>query len=164
MRYARMGRRQLAWSIDRGWRLVVEEALRLYLPLAAISRVAGSADELAGTPIRRGAMVVIAPYILHRRRLWWKEPESFNPARFLPPTRAGIDRYVYIPFGAGPRGCIGSVFARQEAVIVAAIIREFELNVAPGHDVRLLHRNTLRPRCGLPIIVRQRPQVTAKAY
>jgi cytochrome P450 len=71
-------------------RAVVEEALRLYPPLAAISRVARSSDELAATPIRRGAMVVIAPYVLHRHRLWWEEPELFNPARFLPPSRARL--------------------------------------------------------------------------
>jgi cytochrome P450 len=138
-------------------RAVVDEALRLYPPLAAISRVARSSDDLAGTPIRRGAMIVIAPYVLHRHRLWWKEPEFFNPARFLPPARASIDRYVYMPFGAGPRGCIGSVFALQEAVmVVAAIVREFELDVAPGHAVWPLHRITLRPRHGLPMIVRRR--------
>jgi cytochrome P450 len=138
-------------------RAVVEEALRLYPPLAAISRVALGPDELAGTPIRRGAMIVISPYVLHRHRLWWKQPEFFNPARFLPPTRAGIDRYVYMPFGAGPRGCIGSVFALQEALVaVAAIVREFELDVAPGHAVWPLHRITLRPRRGLPMTVRRR--------
>ena len=138
-------------------RAVVEEALRLYPPLAAISRVALGADELAGAPIRRGTMIVIAPYVLHRHRLWWKEPEFFNPARFLPPARAGIDRYVYMPFGAGPRACIGSVFALQEAmIVVATIIRDFELDVAPGHAVWPLHRITLRPRGGLPMIVRRR--------
>jgi cytochrome P450 len=146
-------------------RAVVEEALRLYPPLAAISRVANNADELAGTPIRRGAMIVIAPYVLHRHRLWWKEPEFFNPARFLPPDRARIDRYVYMPFGAGPRGCIGSVFALQEALMaVAAISCEFELDVAPGHAVWPLHRITLRPRCGLPMIVRRRSQGTIKIH
>jgi cytochrome P450 len=145
-------------------RAVVEEALRLYPPLAAISRVALNSDELAGTPIQPGAMIVIAPYVLHRHRLWWKEPELFDPARFLPPARARIDRYVYMPFGAGPRGCIGSVFALQEAVIVvAAIIRKLELRVAPGHDVWPLHRITLRPRRGLPMIVRRRSQIPAKA-
>lgn len=138
-------------------RAVVEEALRLYPPLAAISRVALGSDELAGTPIRRGAMIVIAPYVLHRHRLWWKEPELFDPARFLPPARANLDRYVYMPFGAGPRACIGSVFALQEAMIaVAAIVRAFELDVAPGHVVWPLHRITLRPRQGLPMIVRRR--------
>jgi cytochrome P450 len=138
-------------------RAVVEEALRLYPPLAAISRVALSSDELAGTPIRRGAMIVIAPYVLHRHRLWWKEPEDFNPARFLPRARASINRYVYMPFGAGPRGCIGSVFALQETMtVVAAIVREFELEVAPGQAVWPLHRITLRPRGGLSMILRRR--------
>ncbi len=138
-------------------RAVVEEALRLYPPLAAISRVAAGADELAGAPIRRGAMIVIAPYVLHRHRLWWKEPDLFDPARFLPPGRASIDRYIYMPFGAGPRGCIGSVFALQETmIVVAAVMREFELEVAPGHVVWPLHRITLRPRRGLPMIARRR--------
>jgi cytochrome P450 len=137
-------------------RAVVEEALRLYPPLAAISRVALGSDELAGTPIRGGEMIVIAPYVLHRHRLWWKEPEFFNPARFLPAAGEGIDRYVYMPFGAGPRGCIGAVFALQEAMLtVATIIREFEPEVAPGHEVWPLHRITLRPRAGLPMIVRR---------
>jgi cytochrome P450 len=145
-------------------RAVVEEALRLYPPLAAISRVARSSDELAATPIRRGAMVVIAPYVLHRHRLWWKEPELFNPARVLPPSRASIDCYVYMPFGGGSRACVGSVFALQEAmIVVAAIIREFELDVAPGHVVWPLHRITLRPRRGLPMIVRRRSRAAVKA-
>jgi cytochrome P450 len=145
-------------------RAVVEEALRLYPPLAAISRVARWSDQLAATPIRRGAMVVIAPYVLHRHRLWWTEPEFFDPARFLPPSRATIDRYVYMPFGAGPRACIGSVFALQEAmIVVAAIVSEFELAVAPGHVVWPLHRITLRPRRGLPMSVRRRPRAAGKA-
>jgi len=144
---------------------VVEEALRLYPPLAAISRVARGPDELAGMPIRAGAMIVIAPYVLHRHRLWWKDPELFNPARFLPAARASIDRYVYMPFGAGPRGCIGSVFAVQETVIVvAAIIRAFELDVAPGHAVWPVHRITLRPRRGLPMIVRRRCRGTVETH
>jgi cytochrome P450 len=143
-------------------RAVVEESLRLYPPLAAISRVALSSDELAGVPIRGGTMIVVAPYVLHRHRKWWKDPEFFTPERFLPPARAGIDRYVYMPFGAGPRGCIGSVFALQEVmIVVAAITRELELEVAPGHEVWPLHRITLRPRRGLPMIVRRCSQATA---
>ena len=145
-------------------RAVIEEALRLYPPLAAISRVARNSDELAGTTIPRNTMIVIAPYVLHRHHMWWREPEFFNPARFLPPARAAIDRYVYLPFGAGPRGCIGSVFALQEAILgVAAIIREFELTVAPGHAVWPLHRITLRPRYGLPMILRRSSQAAVKA-
>jgi cytochrome P450 len=144
-------------------RAVVEEALRLYPPLAAISRVARSSDELAGVAIRRGTMIVIAPYVLHRHHKWWKDPEFFNPARFLPPARASVDRYLYMPFGAGPRGCIGSVFALQEAMIViASVIREFEIHVAPGHEVWPLHRITLRPRGGLPMTVRWRSQASVE--
>lgn len=140
-------------------RAVVEEALRLYPPLAAISRVARCSDELAGVPIRRGTMIVIAPYVLHRHHKWWNDAAYFNPARFLPPARASIDRYLYMPFGAGPRGCIGSVFALQEVmIVVASVVREFELDVAPGHQVWPLHRITLRPRGGLPMTVRRRSQ------
>jgi cytochrome P450 len=145
-------------------RAVVDEALRLYPPLAAISRVAAAADELAGVPIRRGAMIVIAPYVMHRHRRWWGRPDVFDPAKFLPGARETIDRYVYLPFGAGMRGCIGASFALQQATLaVAAITRHFELAVAPGHEVWPVHRITLRPRGGLPMIVRRRQAVRGPA-
>lgn len=138
-------------------RAVVEESLRLYPPLAAMSRIAIESDELAGQPIRRGAIIVVAPYVLHRHRLWWKEPDLFDPKRFSRRAREAVDRYAYIPFGAGPRGCIGSLFAIQEATLaVAAIAREFDLSVAPGHEVWPVHRITLRPRNGLPMVARWR--------
>ena len=144
-------------------RAVVEETLRLYPPLAAISRVALGPDELAGVPLKRGAMVVIAPYVLHRHQILWKEPDLFDPARFLPDVRRQIDRYVYIPFGAGPRGCIGQVFALQEATLaVAGIVRSVRLEPAPGHEVWPVHRITLRPRNGLPMIVRALPASAAQ--
>ena len=138
-------------------RAVVEEAIRLYPPLVAISRTAIEPDELAGRPINRGSMVVIAPYVLHRHRLLWQQPDFFDPGRFLGSARGRIDRFAYIPFGAGPRGCIGSAFALQEATIVlASIIRDFRLELAPGHTVWPVHRVTLRPRGGLPMRVRSR--------
>ena len=102
-------------------------------------------------------MVVIAPYVLHRHRLLWQQPDFFDPGRFLGSARGRIDRFAYIPFGAGPRGCIGSAFALQEATIVlASIIRDFRLELAPGHTVWPVHRVTLRPRGGLPMRVRSR--------
>ena len=66
-------------------------------------------------------MVVIAPYVLHRHRLLWERPDEFDPNRFLGPARGRIDRFAYLPFGVGPRICIGSGFALQEATIVVAI-------------------------------------------
>jgi len=145
-------------------RAVIEETLRLYPPLAAISRVAIGADELAGTPVRRGTMVVIAPYVLHRHRLRWQAADYFDPARFAPDARRAIDRYAYLPFGAGPRGCIGSIFAVQEAMLaLAAITRSLTLDLAAGHEVWPVHRITLRPRNGLPMIVRARALPAGRA-
>jgi cytochrome P450 len=137
-------------------RAVVEEALRLYPPLAAISRMARSSDELAGIRVDAGAIVVISPYVLHRHKLWGPRADEFDPARFLPGSREYIDRYAYLPFGAGMRGCIGSIFALQEATLaVAAITRNFELEVEPSHIVWPLHRITLRPSGGVPMQVRR---------
>jgi cytochrome P450 len=136
---------------------VVEETNRLYPPLAAISRVALEPDELAGQRIRRGTMVAIAPYALHRHRALWPNPEIFDPNRFLNGAREKIDRYAYLPFGAGPRICIGATFAIQEAVIVLAMImRNFNLELAPGHAVWPVLKVTLRPKGGLPMSVRRR--------
>src|SRR5207248_3698659 len=147
-------------------RAVVEEAIRLYPPLVAISRQAIGPDELAGRPIRRGAMVVIAPYVLHRHRRLWDRPDVFDPNRFLGEARERIDRYAYLPFGAGPRNCIGSAFALQEAtIVVASIARKFDLELLRGHPVWPVHRVTLRPQGGLPMLVNQRaPTARNRTY
>jgi cytochrome P450 len=138
-------------------RAVIEEAIRLYPPLAAISREAIAADELAGEAIAAGTTIVIAPYVLHRQERLWEDPDLFDPTRFLPPAREAIDRYAYLPFGAGPRICIGATFALQEATLVlATVMRRFHLQVAPGHAVWPLQRVTLRPRGGLPMRITAR--------
>jgi cytochrome P450 len=135
-------------------RAVIDEAARLYPPIAAISRVAMDADELAGERVRRGSLVVIAPYVLHRHRLLWRDPNTFDPTRFLGNERSEINRYSYIPFGAGARTCIGSVFALQEATLVFAnIARNFRAELAPGKNVWPLLRVTLRPEGGMPMII-----------
>jgi cytochrome P450 len=137
-------------------RAVIEEAARLYPPIAAISRVAIDADELAGEMIPAGTLVVISPYVLHRHRLLWLDPDYFDPGRFLGENRRLIDRFSYLPFGAGPRTCIGSAFALQEVTIVlATITRNFSLQLAPGHKVWPLLRVTLRPAGGLPMNIRR---------
>jgi cytochrome P450 len=138
-------------------RAVIEEAIRLYPPIAAISRTAIDADELAGVQIKRGSMVVIAPYVLHRHRQLWCDPDHFDPGRFIGQARNRIDRFSYLPFGAGMRTCIGSAFALQEATLVlATIMRHFDFSLAPGHSVWPLLRVTLRPEGGLPMVLRTR--------
>ena len=138
-------------------RAVIDEANRLYPPIAAISRAALGPDELAGEPIRRGTMVVIAPYVLHRHRALWSDPDAFDPSRFLDGAHERIDRFAYLPFGVGPRTCIGASLAVQEAaIVVATVTRNFALELAPGHAVWPMHRVTVRPEGGLPMIVRRR--------
>jgi cytochrome P450 len=138
-------------------RAVIEEAMRLYPPVASLSRQAIGHDDILGRRIRRGTLVMMVPWILHRHRLLWEEPDGFDPTRFLPGHRERIDRFAYLPFGAGPRVCIGATFALQEAVIVLAkIMRHFRLEHAEDHIVRPVQRITLRPQGGMPMYLRRR--------
>jgi cytochrome P450 len=138
-------------------RAVIEETIRLYPPISAISRVAIGRDELNGEPVRPGSLIVISPYVLHRHRRLWDRPNAFDPRRFLGSAHAAIDRFAYLPFGAGPRKCIGSTFALQEATLVlATIVKHFRFQLKPGHAVWPALRVTLRPANGLPMIVSTR--------
>ena len=130
----------------------LEEALRLYPPAAVISRQPIEKDIVGGYEVDSRTRVVISPWVLHRHRRLWEAPDRFDPSRFLPPARSRIDRYAYMPFGAGPRLCIGAGFALQESVIVlAAILRRFRLDLVADHEVVPTQRVTLRPRGGLPM-------------
>jgi len=146
-------------SLDRlvATRAVIEEALRLYPPVPVTTRQAIARDRLEGEEIAPGTIVIIAPWVLHRHRGLWEAPDLFDPSRFLPGARDAIDRFAYLPFGIGPRVCVGASFAMQELIILlATIVRTFRLDLAPGHKVWPLHRVTLRPKGGLPMILRRR--------
>lgn len=138
-------------------RAVIDEAMRLYPPAATISRQALGPDKLGSLAIRAGTLVVVSPYVLHRHKTLWEAPEHFVPERFLPDNRGHIDRFAYLPFGAGPRVCIGASFALQEALVVlATVIRNFTMTLAPDHDVMPVQRVALRSRGGMPMMVRRR--------
>jgi cytochrome P450 len=127
-------------------RAVLDEALRLYPPFG-ITRVAERRDELGGHSIERGTVVTVSTYVLHRHKLLWEDPDVFDPARFLPGASRPINRYAYLPFGIGPRVCIGATFALREATLaLAAIMRNFTLALAPGQSVWPVLRFTLQPR------------------
>jgi cytochrome P450 len=133
-------------------RAVLDEAMRLYPPVPFMSRAALADDRIGTLRIPKGSLVTIAPYVLHRHRRLWDAPDAFDPERFLPERRAGINRFAYLPFGAGPRVCIGQAFAMQEATIVLAhAVRAARWDVVEGHDIRPVHRITLRPEGGLPV-------------
>jgi cytochrome P450 len=136
---------------------VIEEALRLYPPAATLSREAIRPDVLVGRRIPAGAVVTVSPFVLHRHRTLWKDPDAFDPERFLGKNREAIDRYAYIPFGAGPRVCIGMAFAMLEAMAVLGhLLRAFRFDLAPGHAVSPVARVTLRPANGMKMILRRR--------
>ena len=138
-------------------RAALDEAMRLYPPAASITREALGPDVLGGIRIKARTMVVVSPYVLHRHKLLWDAPDHFVPERFLPERRGEVDRFAYLPFGAGPRICIAASFAVQEAVILlATAMRHARLTLAPGHDVMPVQRVALRSRGGMPMMIRRR--------
>lgn len=138
-------------------RAVVEEALRLYPPIAALSRMPEQADATGSVSIAPRTLIVIAPYILHRHRRLWDCADLFDPTRFLEPAKGKIPRFAYLPFGAGPRTCIGSSFALQEAIIVlATLVHRFDMQLSPDANVWPMQKITLRPALGLPMQITPR--------
>jgi unspecific monooxygenase len=114
---------------------VVNESLRLYPPAFGLVRVASGPDQLGGVAVPRGSLIMIAPWVLHRHRRLWNDPDAFNPSRFLGGAPLA-HRYAYMPFGAGPRICIGSPLALTEACLVlAAMIQRFHVTMANPRPV-----------------------------
>jgi cytochrome P450 len=139
-------------------RRIVEETMRLYPPAPGLSAwVAQEADEIAGTRIPAGGIVVISSWILHRHRSLWENPNRFDPDRFLPARSIGRPRLAYLPFGGGPRVCIGQMLAMNEAILILATLgQRFRLRLLPGHEVAIQQRITIRPRGGLPMLISRR--------
>ena len=133
---------------------VVQEAMRLYPPVWMLPRMALAEDEVGGYHIPKGADVVVCPYTMHRHPGLWDDPDRFDPERFSPEATQQRPRYAYIPFGGGPRFCVGSQLGTMEAVfVVAAISRELRLRGVPGHRAVPEPMLSLRVRGGLPMTV-----------
>jgi cytochrome P450 len=138
-------------------RMVVDEAMRLYPPAWGFSRQALGDDELGGFPLPRGWMAFVVPYVLHRLPALWDDPETFDPERFSPERSADRPKFAYLPFGAGPRQCIGNQFALIEAhLTVATLAQRYRLRLVPGHTVAPWPLITLRPRFGMPMFIERR--------
>ncbi|WP_409465507.1 cytochrome P450 [Amycolatopsis sp. GA6-003] len=134
---------------------VVQEVMRLYPPVWLLPRVAVAADRIGGYPVPAGADVVVCPYTLHRHPEFWPDPERFDPDRFEQSRAAGRPRYAYLPFGAGPRFCVGRHLGLMEAVFAVAVLcRDLRLSVVPGHRLVPEAMLSLRIRGGLPMSVR----------
>ena len=138
-------------------RMILEEAMRLYPPVPFMSRAARSRDMIGEVAVAAGTRIIIAPWVLHRHRKLWPDADMFVPERFAPENRGRIPRFAYLPFGAGPRICVGMTFAMQEALLALTMIaRRFRLTLAEGADVMPFARMTLRPMHGLPMRVEAR--------
>jgi len=138
-------------------RAVIDETLRLYPPVHVFSRQAVEADEIAGQHVPPGSYITISSWLLHRHKLYWEDPETFNPDRFLPANAAKIPHYAYIPFGVGSRICMGKHLGLLESVLLFAMFAQsFRPRMKPGDVVSPLGRMTLRPRNGLPMHIERR--------
>jgi cytochrome P450 len=135
-------------------RQVLQEAMRLFPPAPAVSRFAKTAVTLGGRPIAPGSRVHIPIYALHRNTRLWQSPNAFDPDRFAPELAKTYSRYAFLPFGGGPRICIGASFAMLEATaILATLVRAFRFHPVAGHKPKPVARVTLRPKGGMPLMV-----------
>ena len=126
--------------------LILNESLRLFPPAWIIGRRAIADDMIGGYRVPAGTVIAICIYTLHRHPAFWEDPERFDPERFTQERSANRPRYVYIPFSAGPRMCIGSNFALLEAsLILACIAQQFELHLQAGTEVQPQPLFVLRP-------------------
>ncbi len=136
---------------------VIKEAMRLYPPAGGVTRQAIQDIELAGYPIAKGHTIAISTYVMHRDAKFYPEPDRFDPDRFSAENEAKLPRYAYLPFGAGPRVCIGNSFAMMEArLMLMTVLQTYHLALAPGQTVRAEQVFTLRPKGGLPMMVQKR--------
>ncbi len=134
--------------------MVLEEAMRLYPPVWILTRRSVGEDEVGGYHVPAGADVMVCPYTLHRHPEFWDAPEKFDPDRFDPSRANTRPRYAYLPFGAGPRFCVGSHLGLMEATFVISMLaREMTLKLVPGYEVIPEPMLSLRVKGGLPMTV-----------
>ena len=134
--------------------MVIEEVMRLYPPVWMLSRLAQAEDTVGGYHVPAGTDVLVCPYTLHRHPDFWDEPDRFDPTRFDPARSVHRPRYAYLPFGAGPRFCVGNNLGLMEAAFVLAMVaREMRLTTVAGYRVVPEPMLSLRVRGGLPVTV-----------
>ena len=128
---------------------VLEEAMRLYPPVGLLARTVLARDELCGRTVQPNDIIFLPIWALHRHEMWWDEPEKFDPGRFAPQSRGRLNKYQYLPFGAGPRVCVGADFAMMQArIILATLIQNFRF--APATPApRPVMMMTVRPEPGV---------------
>jgi cytochrome P450 len=142
--------------------MVLSEVLRMYPPAYVLGRQALEDVRIRGFDIPAGSTILMSPYVVHHDPRWYPEPFRFDPGRWSAEEMAARPRTAYVPFGGGPRLCIGEGFAWMESkLLVASIAQRWQLRVPPEHPVDLQPMVTLRPRGGMPARVERRTPRTA---
>lgn len=137
--------------------MVIKETMRIEPTVAIIPRALLEDVELGGYRLEKDSIVFIPPYIVHRDPRWWNEPEKFDPDRFSEANETDIPKYAYLPFGGGPRICIGNHFSLMEAqILLAMIVSRYQLRHVPDAKIVPLRQVTTFPKYGLPMLVRSR--------
>lgn len=138
-------------------RTVLEETLRLYPPAPRFDRQAAAGDRLGDEEVRPGDIISIWPWLIHRHEALWEAPDVFDPGRFAPERREGRHRFQFIPFGGGPRLCVGMRFATAEALtMLAHWLAAWRFEPVPGRQVSVSGMVTLRPAGGMPLRLARR--------
>jgi cytochrome P450 len=133
---------------------VFQEAMRLYSPVPILMRLTTRPVTLGGVSLKKGALIIVPIYVVHRHHRLWHDPLKFDPSRFSPEARAGRHRCAYMPFGVGPRTCVGATFAMVEGrTILAAILANARFELPEGVEPLPFARITLRPKGGLKLKV-----------
>ena len=144
---------------------VFKEAMRLYPPAYAFSRRALREVGIDGYRIPKGGVVLIAPYTLHRREEYFPDPEKFDPEHFTPEREKRLPRYAYLPFGAGPRICIGMYFAMMEGhLLLATLAQRASFSLVPGQAIEPDpgHHLALRPAGAVNVVVKKRKYLSTR--
>jgi cytochrome P450 len=145
-------------------RAVIEETMRLYPPVPILPREATRDETYNGVKIPRGSLLFVVPWLLHRHKKLWREPDCFMPERFLPGGDEPVSKYAYVPFSVGPRVCAGLSFGMTEMILcLASLAQRFRLRPRAGYVARPVCRLTLRPEGGMPMIVTPRAPVAGSS-
>jgi len=136
---------------------VIQETMRIQPTVAMIPRFIDRDMSLGDYQLKAGSFVLISPYVLHRDPRRWNSPDNFVPIRFSEDNEKKIEKYAYLPFGGGPRICIGNHFALMEAhILLALIVSRFHLRLASGAKIEPLRYVTCAPKHGLPMVIEHR--------
>lgn len=148
---------ELTWNVFR-------ETLRLFPPVGYIVRQATQTCPMRDKTVKKGATVMVSPWLIHRHRDLWEQPDAFKPDRYNDEQSRESLRNAYLPFSMGPRVCIGAAFALQEAVLVlSSISRHYQLTPVPGHVPQPVGRLTIRSANGVRLILSRRKEQSSSA-